>query len=188
MKNKKSLIILTLILAIVLTLLITYAYKTTNQPITSSPNLSTKPVEQTKGTELEKQEKLELEEIKRKMDNINNETFQTDEEEDCDEESIEATEDYTQEVIEGKSKSSEGLVLEKNNSKLKVEFYQGSYKWISEVEIDNNTNLSFISSATGETEKASLSDIEVQDRVIVKSADNKIIDEKFKAEGIYVYR
>lgn len=182
--KKQLLIILGVVLIVVILFLGLYAYQITQISEPVSPNLSTKSIsKEFREIKSEKEQSLDPEEIKKKMNEISNETFQVNEE-DCDEDS---TKEYTQDIMAGESKSSEGIVLETNNSKLKVEFYQGSYKWISEVEISDVTDISSISS-TGETRGISLTDIKVQDKVIIKSADNKIVDEKFKAEIVYVYR
>jgi anti-sigma28 factor (negative regulator of flagellin synthesis) len=136
-------------------------------------------------TDKEKTEKeLELEKIK----GINNETFQVSEA-DCEEENEEdqkRVEEFTQEVIEGTFKVSEGKVLEISSSKLKIEFQQGDYKWISEVTTNSNTNFETINSS-GQTSPSSFSNIKVGDRIIAQSSDNRVVDSDFTAELIYTF-
>lgn len=191
--NKKPLILLAIVLLLIVASLIVYAYTKTSQSPTPPPEtpIATPPISVEKPTDEER--KLEIEEMKRKINDIDNKSFQIKEasenEEECDEETTEAQESYAEEVVTGKARSSEGIVLEKNNYNLKIEFYQGSYQWISEVQTDNTTDISFISlKPGGETTKASLSEIEIGDRVIVKVIKgDKVIDESFKAEMIYIY-
>jgi anti-sigma28 factor (negative regulator of flagellin synthesis) len=189
--RKQPLIILGVILVLVILALAFYAYQKTQitTPISQTPPAPTTPTQETKTTDEEKAEKeLELEKIKRSVGGINNETFQVSEA-DCEEENEEdqkRVEEFTQEVIEGTFKVSEGKVLEISSSKLKIEFQQGDYKWISEVTTNSNTNFETINSS-GQTSPSSFSNIKVGDRIIAQSSDNRVVDSDFTAELIYTF-
>jgi anti-sigma28 factor (negative regulator of flagellin synthesis) len=189
--KKQPLIILGAILVLVILALAFYAYQKTQItiPISQTPPPLTESTQETKTIDEEKDErKLELEKIKRSVGGINNETFQVSEA-DCEEESEEdqkRVEEFTQEVIEGTFKVSEGKVLEISSSKLKIEFQQGDYKWISEVTTNSDTNFETINSS-GQTSPSSFSNIKVGDRIIAQSSDNRVVDSDFTAELIYTF-
>jgi anti-sigma28 factor (negative regulator of flagellin synthesis) len=189
--RKQPLIILGVILVLVILALAFYAYQKTQItiPISQTPPPLTESTQETKTIDEEKDErKLELEKIKRSVGGINNETFQVSEA-DCEEENEEdqkRVEEFTQEVIEGTFKVSEGKVLEISSSKLKIEFQQGDYKWISEVTTNSNTNFETINSS-GQTSPSSFSNIKVGDRIIAQSSDNRVVDSDFTAELIYTF-
>jgi hypothetical protein len=185
--RKKLLIILGSLLVIVVFSLIYYTYQSIPSLSESEP-VSTLSTPQPTSTPTE--EELKLEQIKKSVGGINNETFTISENsvdcEDQDPEYQKRNEEFTQEVIEGVFKISEGTVLEINNSQLKINFHQGSYEWISNVTTTPTTKYEFITS-TGETTPASFNDIQTNNRVIVKSQDNKVIDSDFTAEVVYVF-
>lgn len=183
MNNKKSLILLALILFLALIFLIAYAFSISNKKEEPLPKV---PLE-TKEKEVEKKEVRDpnLEKIKTQMEKLNNQSLETkeiSEDENC-EESEEAKK-YEEEFIEkGEAQIADGLVIEKTTSYLKVKFSSASYTWVSKVNIDSKTSITKLNPGS-ENINISLDEIDLNSKVVIRTTGNSITEEEFEAESV----
>jgi uncharacterized protein YpmS len=183
MNNKKSLILLALILFLALIFLIAYAFSISNKKEEPLPKV---PLE-TKEKEVEKKEVRDpnLEKIKTQMEKLNNQSLEV-KEEATDENSgeLEAAKEYEEEFIKKEqAQMADGLVTEKTNSYLKVKFSSVSYTWVSKVNINSKTSITKLNPGS-ENITISLDEIDLDSKVVVRTTGASITEEEFEAESV----
>lgn len=190
-KKKIILLILVLIIAVIGTIFFVYSgfNKKTNDQNQSVVEISDDKKDDEK--KIKKQNlKLEAEEIKDRIKNIDNDSFQTleleESKEELDKMSEEEKDEFTRDVLGGNFSVAEGRVREISGSELKVDFYQNSYKWTSDIKINSETKIEIIK-MTGETVPGKISEIKKGDRIIIHAIDGRITDDSFTAETVYYF-
>jgi hypothetical protein len=180
MKNKKTLLLIALILLLTLVFMIWYAFKALEikdtQPVLKNDS---------KPTTTTKKEDPNLEKIKTQMEKLNNSSLEA--KQPSSEENLQESDQaqqYEQEFIEkGEAKMADGYVLEATNSYLKVKFNSASYTWISKVNITSETSLTQLNSGSENT-PISLSEITIDSKVAVRTNGESITNEEITAEKV----
>lgn len=179
--KKQPLIILGIFLIVVILILIVYAYQSIK---ISEPELQTSIQP---GVEKEDSKK----EIQKLKDGFANETLEINEisEEGCSEEEVTIKKEHEEDVKAGIAKIAEGKVLEKGNNYLKVKLSQGSLNWNSNVKVNQETIIKIANFEKESVANASISDIQINDKVTIKSnGENNILNSEFTASRIIVER
>jgi hypothetical protein len=182
MNNKKSLILLALILFLALIFLMAYAFSISNKKEEPLPKT---PLE-TKEKEVEKKEVQDpnLEKIKTQMEKLNNQSLEVKEETDENSEVSKAAKEYEEEFIKKEqAQMADGLVTEKTNSYLKVKFSSVSYTWVSKVNINSKTSITKLNPGSENT-TISLDEINLDSKVVVRTTGTSITEEEFEAESV----
>jgi predicted RND superfamily exporter protein len=168
--KKQPLIILGVILVIVILALAFYAYQKTQItiPISQTPPPLTESTQETKTIDEEKDErKLELEKIKKSIQVSEEKTLKP---EDCSEEE---SKEYQEKVKTGEVKTVQGVVLEVNESSLKVNLSLGEDSWDSNVAVNSDTVMRIPASTNNPAPKdINLKDFEVNDNILVNASNN----------------
>jgi hypothetical protein len=183
MKNKKTLLLIALILSLTLMFMIWYAFRTLEtketQPILKND------LKPTTTNTITNKEDSNLEKIKTQMEKLNNSSLEAKQPslEEGLQESDQAKQ-YEQEFIEkGEARMADGYVLEVTNSYLKVKFNSASYTWISKVNITPETSLTQINPGSENT-PISLAEITVNSKVTVRTNGESITNEEITAEKV----
>ncbi len=183
MNNKKSLILLALVLFLVSISLIIYAFNSNKKEET----LSEIPLK-IKEKEVEKTETKDqnLEKIKTQMEKLNNQSLEVKEKTTSDETSqgVAEAKKYEEDFIKkGQAQMADGLVLEKTADYLKVKFSSASYTWISKVNINSKTSITKLNSGS-ENISIPLAEIDLNSKVVVRTTGASITEEEFDAERV----